>query len=94
MFQEHLLNLRRAFQWFRREARLKLNLEKCQYLEHTMSPEGLTTDSEKLQAVWEWPTPKNKHAIINDGWNCNYIYAALLHRVFVVLLGSSSHISI
>jgi hypothetical protein len=62
-FQEHLLNLRKVFQWFR-EAHLKLNLEKCQlfqkevhYLGHIVSPEGITTDPEKLEAVWEWPTP-------------------------------------
>jgi hypothetical protein len=26
-----------------------------------VSPEGITTDLEKLKAVREWPTPKNKH---------------------------------
>jgi hypothetical protein len=62
MFQEHLLNLRKAS--------LKLNLEKCQifqkeiwYLRHTVSPEGITTNPNKLKAVWEWPTPNNKHII-------------------------------
>jgi hypothetical protein len=42
--------------------------EKCQlfqkdvwYLGHIVSPEGISTDPEKLKAVWEWPTPKNKH---------------------------------
>jgi hypothetical protein len=48
----------------------KLNLQKCQlfqkevwYLGHIVSPERITTDPEKLTAVWEWPTPKNKHEI-------------------------------
>jgi hypothetical protein len=26
-----------------------------------VSPEGISTDPEKLKAVQEWPTPKNKH---------------------------------
>jgi hypothetical protein len=44
----------------------KLNPAKCQlfqkevrYPGHTVSPEGITTDPEKLKAVREWPTPKN-----------------------------------
>jgi hypothetical protein len=57
-FQEHLLNLRKVLQRFR-EAHLKLNPEKYQrfqkevrYLGHIVSPEGITTDSKKLEAVW------------------------------------------
>jgi hypothetical protein len=68
-FQEHLLNLRKVFQRFR-EAHLKFNPEKCQlsrkevqYLGYTVSPGGITTDPEKLKAVQEWQTPKNKHEI-------------------------------
>jgi hypothetical protein len=68
-FQEHLLNLRKVFQWFQ-EACLKLNLEKCQlflkevrYLRHIVSPVGITTDPEKLRAIREWLTLKNKHEI-------------------------------
>jgi hypothetical protein len=72
MFQEHLLNLRRVFQRFR-EVRLKLNTEKCQlfqkevrYLGHTVSFEGITTDADKLKAVQEWLTPKNKHGTLRN----------------------------
>jgi hypothetical protein len=61
-FLEHLLKLRKVFQRSR-EARLKLNPEKCQlfekeerYLGHTVSPEGITTDPQKLKVVREWPT--------------------------------------
>jgi hypothetical protein len=68
-FKEHLLNLRKVFQQFQ-EARLKLNPEECQllqkelrYLGHIVSPEGISTDPEKLEAVREWPTPENKHEI-------------------------------
>jgi hypothetical protein len=28
-----------------------------------VSPEGITADPEKLKALQEWPTPKNKHEI-------------------------------
>jgi hypothetical protein len=59
------------FQRFR-EVRPKLNPEKCQpfqkeervqYLGHIVSPEGKTTDPEKLKDVREWPTPKNEYEI-------------------------------
>jgi hypothetical protein len=53
-----------------REARLKCTPEKfqlfqkeVQYLGHIVSPEGITTDPEKLRAVREWPTPKTKYEI-------------------------------
>jgi hypothetical protein len=66
-FLRHLLYLRKVFQRFR-DARLKLNQEKCQllqkevrYLGHIISPEGITTDPEKLKAAQEWPTTTNKH---------------------------------
>jgi hypothetical protein len=66
-FEDHLLNLRKVFQRFR-EACLKLNPDKCQllqkevrYLGHIVSPKGISTDPDKLKAVREWPTPKNKH---------------------------------
>jgi hypothetical protein len=66
---EHLFNLRKVFQRFW-EARLKLNLEKCQRfqkevrnLEHAVSLEEIITNPEKLKAVWEWLTTKNKHEI-------------------------------
>jgi hypothetical protein len=38
-------------------------VSEVQYLRHTVSPKGITTDPEKLKAVWEWPTPNNKHEI-------------------------------
>jgi hypothetical protein len=78
MFQEHLLNMRKVFQWFR-EARLNLIPEKCQlvqnevrYLGHILSPEGLTTDPEMLKIVRECPTPNNKHEIRSFLGLCRY----------------------
>jgi hypothetical protein len=32
-----------------------------QYLGHIVSPEGITTDPQKLRAVREWRAPKIKH---------------------------------
>jgi hypothetical protein len=76
-FEEHL-NLQKVFQWFR-EARLKLNPEKCQvlqkelrYLGHVVATEGISTDPEKLEAEREWPTPKNKHDIRSFLGLCTY----------------------
>jgi hypothetical protein len=81
--QEHLLNLLKVFQWFR-EARLKLNLKKfhlsqkeVRYIGHTVSPEGITTDFEKLKAIREWAIPKNKHEIRSFLGLCTY------YRVFI-----------
>jgi hypothetical protein len=63
-FQEHHLNLRNVFERFR-EARLKLNPGKCHLLKkevknlgYIVSPEGTSTDPEKLKAVRELPTPR------------------------------------
>jgi hypothetical protein len=77
-FEEHLINLRKVFQLFR-EACLKLDPEKCQllqkkvrYLGHIVSPEGIPTQPEKLRAVREWLTPKNKHEIRSFLVLCTY----------------------
>jgi hypothetical protein len=76
--QEHLLNLRKVFERLR-ETRLKLNSGKCQllqkevkYLGHVVSPEGISADPEKLKAVREWPTPKDKHEIGSFLGLCTY----------------------
>jgi hypothetical protein len=76
--QEHLLNLWKVFQRFKK-ARLELNPEKCQLLQqevwyfgHIVSPEVITTDPEKLKAVWEWPIPKNRHEIKSFLGICTY----------------------
>jgi hypothetical protein len=77
-FQEHILNLRKAFERFR-DARLKLNREKCEllqkgmkYLGHIFPPERISIDFEKLKAVREWPTPKDKHEIRSFLGLCTY----------------------
>jgi hypothetical protein len=74
-FHENLTNLRKVFQRFR-EVRLKINPEKCHlfqkevlYLGHIISPEGITTEPEKLEAVREWPTPRI-NTKLGDFWGC------------------------
>jgi hypothetical protein len=37
-----------------------------------VSPDGITTDPEKLRAVREWPTPKNRHEIRSFLGLCTY----------------------
>jgi hypothetical protein len=66
-FQEHLDNLRKVLQRLQ-GAHLKMNPEKCllfqkevRYLGHIVSPQGVTTDPEKLQYVRCWPQPTDKH---------------------------------
>jgi hypothetical protein len=78
MLQEHLLNLQQVFQPFQ-ESQLKLNPQKCQlfqkevwYLGYIVSPGGITTNREKLKAIQEWPTPKNKHEIRSFLSLCTY----------------------
>ena len=62
-----------------REAHLKLNPEKCQllqkeekYLRHIVSPGGISTDVEKVKAVREWPTPKDKRETRSFLGLCTY----------------------
>jgi hypothetical protein len=37
-----------------------------------VSPEGITTNPKKRQAMWEWPTLKNKHEIRSFLGLCTY----------------------
>jgi hypothetical protein len=77
-FQEHLDNLRKVFQRLR-GAHLKMNPGKCRlfhkevrYLGHVVSPQGVTTDPEKLEAVRCWPQPKDKHQLRSFLGLCTY----------------------
>ena len=77
-FQEQLGNLRKVLQRLR-EAHLKLNPVKCQlfrkevrYLGHIVSPSGVITDPEKLEAVKNWPRPKDKHQLRSFLGLCTY----------------------
>jgi len=67
-FDKHLELLRETFRRLR-DARLRLNPEKCHfcidrltYLGHVIDREGIRTDSGKIQAVTNWPEPQSvKH---------------------------------
>jgi hypothetical protein len=43
-----------------------------QYLKHIVSPKGITTNVEKLKAVQEWLTLKNKHEMRSFLDLCTY----------------------
>jgi hypothetical protein len=58
-------NLREVFQRLK-EANLKLSPKKCHFLKkevkflgHIVSENGVSTDPSKIQAVRDWPIPKN-----------------------------------
>ena len=58
---------------------MQLNPEKCQlcrkevrYLDHIVSPSGVTTDTEQLEAVKNWPRPKAKYQLRNFLGLCTY----------------------
>ena len=62
---EHLKRLERVFQCLH-ECGLKLKPSKCvffqkevKYLGHVISEDGIQTDPEKVEAVKNWPVPKN-----------------------------------
>lgn len=64
-FESHLENLREVFQRLR-EANLKLNPKKCclfrtevSFLGHRVSADGIATDPAKIQAIQDWPRPRN-----------------------------------
>ena len=63
--KEHEEHLRIALQVLR-ENQLYAKLSKCsfyqkqiQYLGHVISEEGISVDPSKIEAIKEWPTPKN-----------------------------------
>ena len=64
-FDETLARLSNVFDRIQ-EANLKLNPSKCalfweevKFLGHVVSPKGVQTDPSKIEAVVDWPTPKN-----------------------------------
>ncbi|GBG83710.1 hypothetical protein CBR_g37511 [Chara braunii] len=66
--EDHLGNLRRVLETLRR-AKYKANRHKCEFvrqelenLGHFVTPEGISPLSDKIQAIQEWPEPRNvKH---------------------------------
>jgi hypothetical protein len=75
---KHLKNSRKIFGCLR-SAYLQLNAKKCQlfqqvvkFLGHVVSPAGIQTDPDKLEAVREWLRPKDKHQIRSFLGLCTY----------------------
>ena len=63
--EEHAEHLRLTLQLLR-EHQLYEKLSKCdfyrdriQYLGHVISKEGISVDPEKIEAIMNWPTPRN-----------------------------------
>ena len=77
-FDEHLKNLEEVFQRIA-SAGLKLSPKKCSlfkkevsYLGHKVTTEGICTANEKIEAVRDWPTPKNLHELRSFLGLCTY----------------------
>lgn len=67
--EQMILRLRQVLERFR-QAGLKLKPSKCflfrrevQYLGHVVSEHGVSCDPAKIQAIQDWPTPKNVHEV-------------------------------
>ncbi|GBG86809.1 hypothetical protein CBR_g42092 [Chara braunii] len=63
--EDHLGHLRRVLETLR-SAKNKVNRDKCEfvrqeleYLSHFVTPEGISPLSDKIQAIQEWPEPRN-----------------------------------
>ena len=63
--EEHLEHLKLVLRTLQKE-KLLINLKKCSfmkeeliYLGFVVSKEGLKMDPEKVQAIWNWPIPRN-----------------------------------
>lgn len=64
-FNKHTDRLEKVFQW-QKEASLKLKLSKChlfkhsvEFLGHMVGEQGIQMTPDKVQAIQDWPTPKN-----------------------------------
>jgi len=62
-FEDHLRHLTKVFRRLR-EAKLRINPDKCQfcqeqirYLGHIIDRQGIKTDPAKVSAVSNWPVP-------------------------------------
>lgn len=67
--EEHVKHLRKALEKLKRH-QLYAKLSKCcfattkvDYLGHIISADGIATDPTKIQAVVDWPAPKNIHEV-------------------------------
>lgn len=77
-FQDGIERLETVFQRFRK-AELKLKAKKCTlfqkeviYLGHKVSENGIETDPAKVEAVRDWPVPKDTHEVRSFMGLCSY----------------------
>ena len=77
-FEEHLQNLREVCSRLK-TANLKLHPSKCslfqkevEFLGHKISEKGVSTDDRKIEAVKNWPTPKNVKDVRSYLGLCSY----------------------
>ena len=82
-FNEHIKNLEEVLKRIS-AAGLKLSVKKCalfqkevKYLGHRVTADGISTDEDKIQAVKDWPRPKNLHELRSFLGLCTY------YRLFV-----------
>jgi len=75
---EHLDSLRKVFEKLQ-EANLKLQLDKCEFLKkqtdflgHTISPEGIRPNKDKIKAIEQFPIPKSSKEIKSFLGLCGY----------------------
>uniref|UniRef100_W8B595 RNA-directed DNA polymerase n=1 Tax=Ceratitis capitata TaxID=7213 RepID=W8B595_CERCA len=90
-FDEHLRNLEEVFQRVA-GAGLKLSPKKCSlfkkevnYLGHQVTTKGVCTAKEKIEAVKDWPRPRNLHELRSFLGLCTY------YRRFVPNFASVAH---
>ena len=60
--EEHLrltLSLLREHQLYAKLSKCDFYRDKIQYLGHIISEEGISMDPEKIEAIMNWPTPRN-----------------------------------
>ena len=77
-FEEHIIRLEEVFARLR-WARLKLKVSKCSLLQrrvyflgHLISESGVEMQTEKIEAVQKWPTPRNLHEVRSFLGLCSY----------------------
>ena len=82
-FEEHLTNLEEVFSLMK-EANLKFNSKKCllfqkevEFLRHTVSANGIKTTKTKINAIRNWPRPRDKQEV------CSFLGLCTYYRRFV-----------
>jgi len=74
-FEEMVKILREVFLLLR-EANLKLNLKKCTFfkkkVKYLISEKGITTDSEEIEIVWNWPVSRSRKQVCSFLGFCSY----------------------